>query len=58
MKELTSVVQVLYRKSMSLVRFQDGRENYMTLNKLTIVTVEKIPVNEESEVPTISVTRD
>ena len=36
-----------------LVRFQNGCENNLSLNQLTVVIVEKIPVEEEPEVSTI-----
>ena len=39
---------------MFLVRFQDGCKNDPTLNQLTIVIVEKSPIEEEPEVPTIT----
>ena len=35
------------------MRFQDGCENDMTLNQLTVVILYKIPVEEEPEVTTI-----
>ena len=38
--------------------FQDICEKDLTSNQLTIVTLEKIPMNEEPEVPTISVVPD
>ena len=41
-----------------LVRFQYGCERDMTLDQTTIITVEKIPVNEEPEVPSIDVIPD
>ena len=52
-KQLTGVVQgVLFRRRF-LVRFQNGCENNMSSNQLTVVIVEKIPVEEESEVSMI-----
>ena len=36
------------------MRFQYGCEKYPTLNQLTIATLEKIPMTNEYEVPTIS----
>ena len=38
---------------MFLVRFQDSCENNLSLNQLTIVIVDKIPVEEEPLVSTI-----
>ena len=32
------------------MRFQDGRKNNLSLNELTIVILEKIPEEKESEV--------
>ena len=52
------MVQAFYGKMSFLVRFQVGRRNYLTLNQLTIVTVEKRPVNEEAKVTTISAIPD
>ena len=37
------------------MRLQDRYEKYTTSDQLTIMTVEKHPVDEESEVPTIDV---
>ena len=36
------------------MRFQGGVEKYTNSNKLTVVSVGKSPMTEESEVPTIS----
>ena len=49
-KELTGVVQVILGKKRFLVRFQDGRENNLSSNQLTIVIVEKITEETEAEV--------
>ena len=49
-KELTGVVQGISGKKRLLARFQDGCENNMSLNQLTIVIVEKIPEEKEPEV--------
>ena len=46
--------QGLSGKKRFLVRFQYGGEKYMTSNQITAVTVEKIPVEKEPEVPRIS----
>ena len=51
-KELTILVQGISGKKMFLVRFQDGCEKDPTSNQLTTVIVEKIPLEEEPEVPT------
>ena len=40
------------------MRFQDGCEKNLTSNQLTILTVEKRPVDQEPEVPMISVIPD
>ena len=40
------MVQVVSGKKRFLVRFQDGCENYLTLNQLTVMTVENIHVEE------------
>ena len=52
-KELTVVFQGVSGKKRFLVRFQYGCRNYLASNKLTVVIVEKIPVEEEPKVPTI-----
>ena len=51
---LTVVFQVLSGKKSFLVRFQDGYEKDLTSNQLTVVIVEKSPLEEEPEVPTIN----
>ena len=53
-KELTGVVQGVSGKRMLLVRFQDRCDNDLTSNQLTTVSVERRPMTEEDEVPTIS----
>ena len=53
-KELTRVMEAVSSKRRILVSFPDGCENDLTLNQLTIVTVYRIPVTKESEVPMIS----
>ena len=52
-KEMTGVVQGVSGRKMLLVNFTDVFENYLRPNQLTIMIVEKIPVEEEPEVPTI-----
>ena len=53
-KDFTDVVQgVLWRRRF-LVRFQNGCKNNLSLNQLTIVIVEKIPVEEEPMVSEIT----
>ena len=52
-KELTGVVQGVSGRRIFLVRFQNGCKKNLSLNKLTIGIVEKIPVEEEPEVSTI-----
>ena len=49
------MVQGVSGKRRFLVRFQDGCEKDVTSNKLTILTVENIPMNKEAEVVKISV---
>ena len=41
-----------------LVMFQDGHENDMAVDQLTAVTLYRITVTKESNVPTISVIHD
>ena len=41
-----------------MLRFQDGCEKYLTSNQLTAVTVDRIPVAEESDVTKIYVIPD
>ena len=45
-KEFTVVVQGVSGRSRFLVRFQNGCENNLSSNQLTVVIVEKIPVEE------------
>ena len=45
-KELTGVVQGVSRNKRFLVNFQDGREMYITTNKLTVVIVENRPMEK------------
>ena len=47
------MVQVVSGSGRFLVRFQNGCEKNLSLNQLTILIVEKIPVEEEPEVSTI-----
>ena len=49
-KELTGVVQGVSGRRRFLVRSQNGCENNMSSNQLTIVIVEKIPEEKEPEV--------
>ena len=53
-KELTGVVQGVSRRRRFLVMFQNGCENNMSSNQLTIVTAHDILVEEAPEVSTIS----
>ena len=46
-KELTGVVQVVSGRRRFLVRFQNGCKRNLSSNQLTVVIVEKIPVEEE-----------
>ena len=50
--ELTGVVQGISGKKRFLVRFQDGCKNYLTSNQITIMIVEKSPVEKEPGMPT------
>ena len=52
-KELTCVVQCVLWRRRFLVRFQNGCENNLSSNQLTVVIVEKIQVEEDPEVVTI-----
>ena len=53
-KELTGVVQGVSARRRFLMRFQNGCENNLSSNQLTVVIVENIPVKEEPEVSTIT----
>ena len=53
-KELSSLLQVVSGNKRILLRFKDVCEKYLTLNKLSLVTVDKIPVDEEPGMPMIS----
>ena len=53
-KELTGVVQGVSGKKRLLVMFQYKLEKDLNLNQLTILVLEKIPVEEEPDVPTIT----
>ena len=55
---MTGVVHGLSDNRRLLVRFQDGYENDIILNKLTDMTVDRIPVTEEDNVPVIYVMPD
>ena len=52
---MTGVVQIASGKNIFLVMFEDGCEKYLASNQVTIVTVEKIPMEEERQVPTTAV---
>ena len=55
-KGLTGVVQGISGRRRFLVRFQNGCENNLSSNQLTVVIVDKIPVEEEplvSKIPEI-----
>ena len=52
-KELTGMVKGVLGNKRFLVRFQNGCKNNLSSNQLTVVIVEKIPVEEEPEVSTI-----
>ena len=52
-KELTSVVQGVSGRRRFLVRFQNGCENNLSSNQLTVVIADNILVEEEPEVSTI-----
>ena len=46
-KELTGVVQGVSVRRRFLVRFKNGYEKNLSSNQLTVVIVDKIPVEEE-----------
>ena len=52
-KELTGVVQGVLGRRRFLVRFQNGCENNLSSNQLTVVTAHEILVEEAPEVSTI-----
>ena len=52
-KDLTGVVQGISGRRRFLVRFHNWCKNNMSSNQLTVVILEKIPVEEEPEVSTI-----
>ena len=52
-KLFTGVVQGVSWRRRFLVRFQNGCKNNLSSNQLTVVIVEKIPVEEEPVVSTI-----
>ena len=58
MKELTGVVQGVSGNKRFLVRFQYGCKNDLTSNQLTVVVLEKSPVEKEPKVPMIPVVPD
>ena len=49
-KQLTGVVQGFFGKKGFMVRFQDCYKNNISLNRHTIMVVEKIPEEKEPEV--------
>ena len=53
-KEFNGVVEAVSCNREYLVRFQGGCEKHMTSNQLTNVTVYRISMTEEDEVPMIS----
>ena len=57
-KELAGAMKLIYGNRMFLMIFQDGYEKDTTANKITAVTVDRINVNKEAEVTTISVMPD
>ena len=50
MKDLTDVTEAAYVKMMLLVRFQGGREKYLTSNKVTDVTLDRTAMTKEADV--------
>ena len=56
--DFTGLLQGIYGNRRFLVRFQDGFEKDIILNRLTVMSVERSPMTEESKVPTISVIPD
>ena len=53
-KEFTCVVQGVSGRRRFLVRFQNGCENNISSNQLTVVIVENIPEEKEPEVSKIA----
>ena len=53
-KELTGMAQGVSGRRSFLVRFQNGSENNLSLNQLTVVIVGKIPEEKEPEVSKIA----
>ena len=53
-KELTGVVQGVSGRRRFFVMFQNGCENYLSSNQLTVVVVEKIAEEKEPEVSEIA----
>ena len=51
---MTGLVQGFLGRSIFLMRFQNGCENNLSLNQLTVVIVEKIPEEREPEVSEIA----
>ena len=52
------MVQGLSGKKRLLVSFHYSCENYLTLNQLTVMKIEKSPMEEEPKVLTIAVITD
>ena len=50
---MTGVVKDVSGRRKFLVKFQNGCKNILSLNEITVVIVEKIPVEEEPEVSMI-----
>ena len=57
-KELSSLLQVVSGNKRILLRFKDVCEKYLTLNKLNLVIVDRIPMTKKVKVATISVMPD
>ena len=57
-KELSSLLQVVSGNKRILLRFKDVCEKYLTLNKLILVIVDRIPMTKKVKVATISVMPD
>ena len=53
-KELNGLVQGVLEQRRFLVRFNNECKNNLSSNQLTVVIVDKIPVEEEPEVSTIT----
>ena len=54
-KYFDSILETVSGRGVFLVRSQDGLEKNLTLNQIIILTIDRRPMTEESEVTTISI---